>query len=73
MMVACGQPRISARDHSCLRVAVVVRLQASKNQVELFVLDRRGNRTRRIVGIEAGKLVVFEVNRAVGAFGQRFA
>ncbi len=60
-------------DHSSLRIAVIVRLQAGKDEIELLVLDGGGDGLGRVEGVEADELVVFEVDGAIRALGQRLA
>jgi hypothetical protein len=67
MMVAWGQ------DHAGLGIAVVVGLQASEDQVELFVFDGGGKGAGGIVGIEADEGIVFQMDSTVGTLGQGFA
>jgi hypothetical protein len=57
-------------DDSGLRVSVVVRLQAGKNQVELLVFDCGGESFCGVEGVEADEGIVLQMNRAVGAFCQ---
>ena len=60
-------------DHAGLREALVVGLQAGEDQVELLVLHRRRERVGDHERVGAGERVVFDVDRAVGAAGERFA
>ena len=72
-MVACGQPQQLGQNHAGLRVAVIVGLQPGEDQVKLFVFDGRGKGLGRVERIEADELVVFEMNGAIRALGQRLA
>ena len=47
--------RCLGQDHARLGVAVVVRLQASEDQVEGFIFDRSGDRAGSVIGIETDK------------------
>ena len=58
-------------DHAGLRVAVVVRLQAGEDEVELFVFDGRGEGLGDVEGVQPDKAVVFKMDGAVRALGQR--
>ena len=61
------------QQHAGLRIAEVVRLQAGEDQVEGFILDRRGKGARNVEGVQGDEAVVFQMNGAVGALGQRLA
>ena len=56
-----------------LRIAIVIGLQAGKNQIELFVFNGGGEGAGRVVGIQADKGIVFQMNGAIGALGQGLA
>src|SRR5579859_5295956 len=56
-----------------LCVAIVVRLQAGKDQVELFIFDRRGQSFRGVERIQRNEFTALEMKRAIGSLGQRFA
>ena len=57
------------QNYAGLRVAVIVRLQAGKDEVELLVFDGSRNRARGVVGIESNKAIALEMDGAVGALG----
>ena len=61
------------QNHARLRISVIVRLQAGEDQVKFFILDGGRDRPRRVVGIEADKSSVLEMDRPVRAFRQRLA
>src|SRR5207248_4370355 len=61
------------KQDSRLCVTIVIRLQTSKDQVELFVFDRSCNSLRGIKRVQPDKLIALEMNRAISAFGESFA
>ncbi len=71
MIVACGMPSRDGEDDACLRVALVVGLQARQDQVERFLAHGVGEHVgdRRRVG--RSERLVLDVDRAVGAARQR--
>ena len=58
--------------HARLAEALIVALQSGQDEVRLFALDGRRQRFGRAQRIERVRLVVGDVNAAVGALGQRF-
>ena len=48
-------------------------MQAGEDQIEFLIFDGGGEGFRGVVGIESDESIVFEVDGAVGAFGQGFA
>ncbi len=59
-------------DHAGLGVAIVVRLQAGKDEIELFIFDGRDESLGHIERVQADKAVVFKMNGAIRALGQAF-
>ena len=68
-----GPAQQFGQDDAGLRVAVVVRLQAGEDQVELFVFDGGGEGLGGVEGVEADEGIIFEVDGAVSALSQRLA
>ena len=56
-----------------LAVAQIVRLQAGEHQIGRFGFERGGQQARGSQRIERADVFCFDVDGAVGAFGQRFA
>ncbi len=73
MMVACGRPSSSARIDAGLAVAEIVGLQAGEDQVGRSRFERGGQQPRGGQRVEGAQIVFFDVDGAVGAFGQRLA
>ena len=65
------QPEQLGQNHAGLPVAQVVGLQAGEDKIRRFGLDGGGQQTRAPKRIE-GAHVFFDVDGAVGAFGQGF-
>ncbi len=59
--------------HAGLGVAVVVGLQAGKDEIEFFVFDRGGKGAGGVGGVEADEGIVFKMDGAIRALGQGFA
>ena len=55
-----------------LRVAVVVRLQAGKDEVKLFVFDGGSEGAGGVGGVQSDEGIVFQVDGAIRALGQGF-
>ena len=73
MMVACGMPSSSARIDAGLSVPEIVGLQAGEDQVGRFGFQRRGQQLRGRQRIVCAEVVLFDMDGAVGALGERFA
>ena len=61
------------QQHAGLGKAVIVRLQAGEDQVELLIFNRGSQDLGNVERIEGDEAVIFKVNGAVSAFGQGFA
>ena len=74
MMVACGNAEQFRQHDAGLPVAEIVGLQAGENQVRRFGFTASASR-RANPSVSAGpaELVFLDVNRAVGALGERLA
>ena len=65
--------QLFGQHHARLRKSVVIRLQASKDQVEILILHRGSKRLRGIEGVKTDKGIAFQVDGAVRALSEPLA